>query len=314
MPIQSFSSFDAFFNANRHASLRAMILGPERRNWALTVLLVNKFSVQWGKASGKAVVEGVSKPGGLTIFLQTQGLPAFSGNGRRFDELSMMVVGPGDEFCLAADATSRRWCSLYIPNEEYADTNGDAATVAGSMRGVFSLPPDRIETFRSIIDQLDKAVQRAPHAFNSAAVQRAAQQKLVREIRAVLAVPCGVEPTIGRHAFPRREIIRRSMEFIEQHDSEYLSVEQLATAAGVSERTLRDTFQRYFGVSPVQYLNRRTLHQVRRALKAADPSVATVTEIVCQFGVWQFGRFARDYRLLFAELPSETLRQLKKTV
>jgi AraC family transcriptional regulator, ethanolamine operon transcriptional activator len=60
----------------------------------------------------------------------------------------------------------------------------------------------------------------------------------------------------------------------------------------------------------VRYLNLRTLHQIRKELKAADPSVATVTEISTQFGAWQFGRMARDYRLLFGELPSETLRHV----
>jgi AraC family ethanolamine operon transcriptional activator len=98
------------------------------------------------------------------------------------------------------------------------------------------------------------------------------------------------------------------MDFVDQHQGEYLSVEQLASAAGVAERTLRDAFQQYFGMAPVRYLNRRTLHQVRRALKAADPIVATVTQIATQFGVWELGRFARDYRFLFGELPSETLR------
>jgi AraC family ethanolamine operon transcriptional activator len=91
------------------------------------------------------------------------------------------------------------------------------------------------------------------------------------------------------------------MDFVDQHDGEYLSLEQLASAAGVSERTLRDAFHWYFGIPPVQYPNRRTLHQLRKALKAADPSKATVTSIATQFGVWQFGRMARDYRLLFGK-------------
>jgi AraC family transcriptional regulator, ethanolamine operon transcriptional activator len=309
MPIQSFSSFEAFFGANRHADLRATLLGPERRNWALTHLMVNNLSVQWGQAGGKAVVEGAAKPGGLSIFLQTHGAPAFSGNGRRFDELSLMVVGPGEEFCLAADASSRRWCSLSIPNEKLAsDANGDATAAAGSMRGVFQLPRQRFERFRSVIEQLDEAVQRAPTAFESAASQKAAEQKLVREIRDVLAAPHDREHQLGRHVVPRRHIIRMSMDFVDQHDGEYLSVEQLASAAGVSERTLRDAFQHYFGAAPVRYLNWRTLHEVRGALKAADPSRATVTEIATRFGIWHFSRFARDYRFLFHELPSETLR------
>jgi AraC family transcriptional regulator, ethanolamine operon transcriptional activator len=310
MPTQNFPTFETFFDANRHASLRATLLGRDRGRWSLTHLFVNNASVQWGQAGGKAVVEGATRPGGLSIFLQTRGAPAFSGNGCRFHQLSLMVVGPGEEFCLAADASSRRWCSLYIPNETLAYANGDTTTAVSSMRGVFQLPSERIERFRSVVEQLDQTVQQAPAAFDSAESQKAAEQKLAREVRDLLAAPPEVEHPLGRHAVPRNQIIRMSMDFVDQHDGECLAVEQLATAAGVSERTLRDAFQQYFGVAPVQYLNRRTLHQIRAALKAADPSRATVTEIATQFGVWQFGRFARDYRFLFRELPSETLRHL----
>jgi AraC family ethanolamine operon transcriptional activator len=161
--------------------------------------------------------------------------------------------------------------------------------------------------FRSVIGQLEGQLQRAPTALESAVGQKAAGQKILREIRDLLAAPHAIEPTPGRHVVPRREIIHMAMDFVDQHEGEYLSLEQLAPAAHVSERTLRDAFRQYFGISPVQYLNRRTLHQIRGALKAADPSVATVTEIATQFGVWQFGRLARDYRFLFGELPSETL-------
>ena len=38
MPTKCFSSFEAFFDANRHASLRAMVLGPDRGKWVLTNL------------------------------------------------------------------------------------------------------------------------------------------------------------------------------------------------------------------------------------------------------------------------------------
>ena len=305
MPTQTFSSFEAYFD-----SLRAMVLGRDGGNWVLTHLSVNNLSVQWGQAGANVVVEGAPKPGGVfSIFIPTRRSSWISGDGRWFDDCSLMVVGPGDEFCLAAHAL-RRWCSLYIPNEMLPDANGDAATAISSTRGIVQLPSRRVERFRSTVERFDEAVQQAPAAFESAAAQNAAEQKLVREIRNVLAAPYEAEHTLGRHVVPRREIIRMSMDFVDQHDEECLSVEQLATAAGVSERTLRDAFQQSFGVAPVRYLNRRTLHQIRRALKAADPSVATVTEIATQFGVWQFGRLARDYRFVFGELPSETLRNL----
>jgi hypothetical protein len=71
MPTRSFSSFEAFFDANRHANLRAMVLGPDRGNWVLTNVSVNKLSVQFSQADGNAVVEGSPLPGGVSIFILT---------------------------------------------------------------------------------------------------------------------------------------------------------------------------------------------------------------------------------------------------
>ena len=77
----------------------------------------------------------------------------------------------------------------------------------------------------------------------------------------------------------------------------------------MTERTLRAAFQDYFGIGPVQYLKIRTLNMARDALLNSDPALTTVTGVATRFGVWELGRFARDYRLLFGELPSQTLRR-----
>jgi AraC family transcriptional regulator, ethanolamine operon transcriptional activator len=308
MPKQTFTSFEAFFDAFRFANMRPMVLGPAGKNWVLSTLVLNNLNIQWGRAEAKAVVEGAPRADGVSIFLPTRTPEAWWCNGRQCDELSLMVDVPGADFCLATAAAPRSWCGLYIPNQVLADANGDVTTTVGSKRGFFQVSRQRIMRFRSVIAQLEALVHREPTALESPAGQRAAEQKLLREVRNLLAAPNTVELAPGRPEVPRRQIIRNAMDFVEHHDRECLSVEQLATAAGVSERTLRDAFLRYFGVPPVQYLNRRTLHQVRKALQAADPSVATVTSIATQFGVWEFGRMARDYRLLFGELPSATLR------
>ena len=308
MSTQRFSSFDAFFDSVRYANLRAMILEPDRGRWSLTNLAFSSVSIQWGWAAGKAIVEGAGIAGGVSIFLQTHGVPAFSGNGRRLDELSLMVIKPGEEFCLAADPSPRRWCSLYGLGGDLVCGKEGATTPTGSSPGVVRVSSEQIAGLRLLLDQLDEVVQQEPAAFDSSSAQKAAQQKLVRVIRDILGRPQEAESAPGRHVVSRPQIIRRSMEFVEQHDGEFVSVEQLANAAGVSERTLRDAFQEYFGVAPIQYLNRRTLHQVRKALQVADPAATTVTDVLTRFGVWQFGRFARDYRFLFSELPSKTLR------
>ena len=60
-------------------------------------------------------------------------------------------------------------------------------------------------------------------------------------------------------------------------------------------------------MGPKQYLVLRRIHLARRALRAANPTVASVTEIATRYGFWHFGRFAGLYRSIFGEAPSATL-------
>ncbi len=50
------------------------------------------------------------------------------------------------------------------------------------------------------------------------------------------------------------------------------------------------------------------MNLAKQALHLADATRRTVTEIAADFGFWSFGRFAVNYRELFGEAPSATLR------
>ena len=82
----------------------------------------------------------------------------------------------------------------------------------------------------------------------------------------------------------------------------------LCAATGVSERTLRDAFLKQCGMGPMRYLKLRRLHQVRRSLYGVAPGATSVKAAALENGFWDLGRFAVDYRAMFGESPSETLR------
>ena len=96
---------------------------------------------------------------------------------------------------------------------------------------------------------------------------------------------------------------------IARYEREPLSLADLCEATRVSERTLRNAFQRYFGLSPKAYLIARRLNGVRRDLKRAAVTGASINEVAASWGFWHMGQFAADYRCHFGELPSETLRR-----
>jgi AraC family ethanolamine operon transcriptional activator len=95
---------------------------------------------------------------------------------------------------------------------------------------------------------------------------------------------------------------------MEQHEDEFLSMEDLTFATGVSERTLRKIFLEYYGLPPRRFQTVQRLNRVRATLREADPECARVTTVAAQFGFWHFGRFAGEYRRLFGEAPFQTLK------
>jgi AraC family ethanolamine operon transcriptional activator len=109
----------------------------------------------------------------------------------------------------------------------------------------------------------------------------------------------------------RTRIVRCAEEFFRSHVGEGVSVAQLSTVAGVSERSLRNAFYDVYTTSPKRYMKLWQLHQVRRALRAGDAGVATVTEAATCHGFYELGRFAGAYKSLFGEAPSETLNKAR---
>jgi AraC-like DNA-binding protein len=89
-----------------------------------------------------------------------------------------------------------------------------------------------------------------------------------------------------------------------------LYIDDLCAAFGVSEATLRRWCREHLGMAPLRYLRLRRMHLARRALVRADPTATTVTAIATAMGFGELGRFSVDYRALFSESPSDTLRRI----
>jgi AraC family ethanolamine operon transcriptional activator len=63
------------------------------------------------------------------------------------------------------------------------------------------------------------------------------------------------------------------------------------------------------GMGPMAFVKVQRLHSIRRALKTADPTRQTVNYIARDWGFLSMGHFARDYKKLFGETPSQTLQK-----
>ncbi len=105
----------------------------------------------------------------------------------------------------------------------------------------------------------------------------------------------------------RIRIAIRARDYLEDHLSEPLRMEDLCLEIRVGLRRMQRAFKEYVQISPYQYLKQTRLDRARRALLSGDPSSLTVSDVAMDHGFIHMSRFSRAYRETFGELPSETL-------
>jgi AraC-like DNA-binding protein len=121
-----------------------------------------------------------------------------------------------------------------------------------------------------------------------------------------------------RHRFsprlrePVRSVARWQVQlvedYIEAHWKGPITVDELSKATGASARAIFKAFKESRGYSPMSYLKTVRLKEARKLL-SEDDHLTSVTQIAFACGFVNLGHFAKDYRLAFGELPSETMRR-----
>lgn len=107
--------------------------------------------------------------------------------------------------------------------------------------------------------------------------------------------------------------VSRAVELLRDDLARPWTVGELAAAACTSVRSLQEGFRRTLDTTPMAYLRRLRLEQVREDLLTAAPDGVTVTEVATRWGFLHVSRFAGAYGERFGELPSETLRRARRS-
>ena len=104
-----------------------------------------------------------------------------------------------------------------------------------------------------------------------------------------------------------RTILRDCLHYAEAEDR-IPSVAELCRAVHVSERRLRSAFTEEYDQPPSQFMRAWALGRAHQRLRDAEPDHLSVTEVAAGLGFGHLGRFSGQYRRVFGESPSVTLR------
>jgi len=122
-------------------------------------------------------------------------------------------------------------------------------------------------------------------------------------------VDCGETIHKNRRHWNKTLQWKRIETFLEENEKKPVRVSDMSLITGISDRTLLRLFQDRFHVSPKAYLNRLRLNGTHQELRRADTMKGRISDIANRWGFWHMGQFAADYKCLFGELPSDTVKR-----
>ncbi|OAN64781.1 AraC family transcriptional regulator [Sphingomonas sp. TDK1] len=212
-----------------------------------------------------------------------------------------MVLGPDTPYRFVHEANDAH---LAVGMPRRMIELGDQAYGGPSI----GIEPETVEGVAgSLVDYLSfvcRELQRGGAAFESAGVRNSTEDMIAGMMKSILAARTP-SPATAPGVAPAH--VHRAEAFMDAHLQEDLSIEAIAAAAGVPERTLHHAFARFRGTSPMQWLRTRRLEHARREILASGGS-ANILQIANRYGMQHGGRFATYYQQHFHERPSDTLR------
>jgi len=306
MERRAYADFDEFADSLNGVAGRFVPTARSSSDWWIENARVGRIRLQQVQVGGATTFAGDGASDHVTIGLPLTDPVSIRIDGQPLTANTFVLAINNQPFTFSGRQPTR-WASVSMPLERL---NGSAqellSPTTGGTRGQahqHELDALRALALRICVDQ--QAV-----SIVEPAATAAAEEELLHTVIAALEVSArATDRHIGRPQVSRTRVIARCLELIDATEGQPLFIDDLCTATQVSERTLRNIFQEYFGVGPMRLLKVRQLREIRSALLRGDPVLDTVTKIAARFGVWDFSLFARNYRALYGEAPSQTLRR-----
>lgn len=294
----------------RHAALDVQVLAPAQRPWRLDRRRLGEVLLEHGVEGAPFAATGTPARGTVS-FTFTAG----PGDGRSVDfrdvdegvlcrlaggsRFSLVVRRPGEWFALSAGTTVAAGLDAGSPEE---------LGLPASLR----VAPERLAQLRALAASALRVGAEGPEGQGAEGSAGLGRALLAEALHACRTATDSTPPGDGRVRIGRRQVAERLDEVLSRRASEPLYVADLCEATGLPERTLRYVVAEQYGTSPVRLLRSRRLCQVHRALLESANSEQSVAAVGFRCGFRHMGQLAADYRALFGELPSETLRRARE--
>jgi AraC family ethanolamine operon transcriptional activator len=253
---------------------------------------------------------GAPPEGMWTFSLLTPSSPIWVWGGHEVSSGTMVVYRPGADFDCISPPGFEVFTVSALP--ETIGSLCDELEIPHlfkelKLRNIVRCPSDKFANLLSKTSRFIQRVRNLPENGAGVTIRQDYENDLLRDVLTTLAEGLSVQP--GKKSIMIQSVSRKIDEYMQSNPSKMLTVHRLCKIANVTERTLQHNFRTAFGISPKSYLKAMSLNRVRQDFLNGTTEDFCVSDIANKWGFWHMGQFAGDYRRMFGELPSETLKK-----
>jgi AraC family ethanolamine operon transcriptional activator len=248
-------------------------------------------------------------PGMILVALPGAGKPAPVLGGISMGPREIMTLGPGERLHMRSYGPYR-WGGIWLPATElvrYASVMTGTAFAIPSAAPRWRLRPAISRQLRHLHSAAIGFVEGRSKALIEGETAHGLEQQLIEALVTGLAKGSAIAaaPATREH----REVVFRFEALLQAEPERAFRMEEICAALGISAQTLHLSCEEQLGMGPIEYARRWRMQLVHRALRRGNCQTASVADLARRYGFRGLGRFAADYRALYGELPSATLRR-----
>ena len=225
--------------------------------------------------------------------------------GSAVDSCTLAFYAPGSEH---ADRTAGQHAAAVIVPPASLETMAAAEGISLARHGshIVTATADCIWQLRCLLSEIELTLRYDRELLQGPEVDKSLGDSLMRALIQALRPEHATGSQFGRPRLSRAAVLRKVLAILDERRGEPIYAGELATEVDVSQATLQRIFVDLFGMPPARYLLLKRYYLARRRLR--EGRMSSVTEVASSLGFWELSRFSSNYRSLFGELPSETIR------
>ena len=134
------------------------------------------------------------------------------------------------------------------------------------------------------------------------------QQRIFDALAAMLTGQHSQPAVASRTRLQHQQLVDKLRRFVLDHPEQPPAIPELCAHLHVSRRALQNCVEDITGLPPLAYMRSLRLNEVRRELRYGEGR-RPISSVAYDWGFTHMSQFARDYKRMFGELPSESARQ-----